>query len=107
MTKKYTLADFQRLHDEVGSSSDLTVYRLEDSDKNELAEMVRIVELSFTEEFRNNIEFTSFDRESDLSDYEIIYQKNDCTIYINLKSGVEMTGFTYRDIAEMEWELYE
>ena len=104
-TKKYTLADFQRLHNEVGTSSDLTVYQLEDNNENELAELVRIVELAFTDEFRNNIEFTNFDRESDLSNFEIVYQKNDCTIYLELESGLEMTGLTYEEIASMDWEL--
>ena len=104
-TKKYTLADFQCLHNEVGTSSDLTVYQLEDNNENELAELVRIVELSFTDEFRNNIEFTNFDRESDLSNFDIVYQKNDCTIYLNLETGIEMTGLTYEEIASMGWEL--
>lgn len=104
-TKKYTLADFQRLHNEVGTSSDLTVYQLEDSNENELAELVRIVELAFTDEFRNNIEFTNFDRESDLTNYDIVYQKNDCTIYLDLETGIEMTGFTYQEIVDMDWEL--
>ena len=104
-TKNYTLKDFQRLHNEVGVSSDLTVYQLEDNNENELAELVRVVELAFTDEFRNNIEFTNFDRESDLVDFEIVYQKNDCTIYLNLETGTEMTGFTYQEIVDMDWEL--
>src|SRR5699024_12451160 len=104
-TKKYTLADLQRLHNEVGISSDLTVYQLEDNNENELAELVRIVELAFTDEFRNNTEFTNFDRESDLTNYDIVYQKNDCTIYLELESGLEMTGLTYEEIASMNWEL--
>lgn len=106
-TKKYTLADFQRLHNEVGTSSDLTVYQLEDNNENELAELVRIVELAFTDEFKYYIEFTEFDRESDLENYgyEIVYQKNDCTIYLELESGLEMTGLTYEEIASMDWEL--
>lgn len=104
-TKKYTLADFQYLHSEVGTSSDLTVYQLEDNNENELAELVRIVELAFTDEFRNNIEFTNFDRESDLTNYEIVFQKDDCTIYLDLETGIEMTGFTYQEIADMGWEL--
>lgn len=104
-TKKYALTDFQRLHNEVGISSDLTVYQLEDNNENELAELVRIVELAFTDEFRNNIEFTNFDRESDLTNYEIIYQKNDCTIYLNLEKEIEMTGLTYQEIDDMNWEL--
>src|SRR5699024_11589487 len=104
-TKKYTHADFKLLHDEVGISSDLTVYQLEDNNENELAELVRIVELAFTDEFRNNIEFTNFDRESDLTNYDIVYQKNDCTIYLELESGLEMTGLTYEEIASMNWEL--
>ena len=104
-TKKYTLADFQLLHNEVGISSDLTVYQLEDNNENELAELVRIVELAFTDEFRHNIEFTNFDRESDLTNYDIVYQKNDCTIYLDLETGIEMTGFTYQEIVDMDWEL--
>lgn len=104
-TKKYTLTDFQRLHNEVGISSDLTVYQLEDNNENELAELVRIVELAFTDEFRHNIEFTNFDRETDLTNYDIVYQKNDCTIYLDLETGIEMTGFTYQEIVDMDWEL--
>lgn len=104
-TKKYTLTDFQRLHNEVGISSDLTVYQLEDNNENELAELVRIVELAFIDKFRNNIEFTNFDRESDLTNYDIVYQKNDCTIYLDLETGIEMTGFTYQEIVDMDWEL--
>ena len=104
-TKKYTLTDFQRLHNEVGISSDLTVYQLEDNNENELAELVRIVELAFTDEFRHNIEFTNFDRESDLTNYDIKKKKNDCTIYLDLETGIEMTGFTYQEIVDMDWEL--
>ena len=36
-TKKYTLTDFQRLHNKVGTSSNLTVYQLDDNNENELA----------------------------------------------------------------------
>ena len=106
-TKNYTLADFQQLYNEVGISSDLTVYQLEDNNENELAELVRIVELAFTDEFRNNIELTNFDRESDLTNYEIVYQKYDCTIYLNLETGIEVTGLTYQEISDMGWELEE
>lgn len=106
-TKNYTLADFQQLYNEVGISSDLTVYQLEDNNENELAELVRIVELAFTDEFSNNIELTNFDRESDLTNYEIVYQKYDCTIYLNLETGIEVTGLTYQEISDMGWELEE
>ena len=106
-TKNYTLADFQHLYNEVGISSDLTVYQLEDNNENKLAELVRIVELAFIDKFRNNIEFTNFDRESDLTNYEIVYQKHDCTIYLNLETGIEVTGLTYQEIIDMGWELEE